>query len=301
MMLTLFPIRTHAELVTYCESLNAVAYGKTRNYFNGAVTKLSPYITHGVISTKEVIEILMRRYTIDQAEMLYKELLWREYFVQVHYRKGDAIFSDMEEDKTGIAKEWTLPHAIHDKTTSSTRVNQAILMLEQTGYLHNHIRMWLASYWTHHAKLHRKKLADRTYFYFLDGELGSNHLSRQRVQSTFSHKPYFMNEENLQRYRPGSNDTVYRGSYEDVEKRLFDTSRTSPYHNAPDTSGILQCDLSNYPVFEPSEWDHDTITVLSPWDRSPHKITHAATTVCILDTAFFARHPWSAQRLAFLQ
>jgi deoxyribodipyrimidine photo-lyase len=70
--------------------------------------------------------------------------------------------------------------------------------------------MRFASYWTHYAKIHRKKLADRTYYHFIDGELGSNHLSWQRVQSTFSHKPYFMNEENLTRYRPGSSDALYR-------------------------------------------------------------------------------------------
>jgi hypothetical protein len=85
-----------------------------------------------VITTKEVIELLMERYSIQEAEMLYKELLRREYFVQVHYRKGDAIFSDMEEDKTGISKISILPETLINKTTTSKWVNQAILILEQT-------------------------------------------------------------------------------------------------------------------------------------------------------------------------
>jgi deoxyribodipyrimidine photo-lyase len=77
----------------------------------------------------------------------------------------------MEEDKTRIEKIAILPQSISHKTTSSKRVNQAMLELENAGYLHNHIRMWLASYRTHYAKMHWKKLADRTYYHFLDGEL----------------------------------------------------------------------------------------------------------------------------------
>ena len=102
--ISMFTQQSHEELVQYIRAFDGIKYCKTRNYINGGVTKLSPYITHGVITTKEVIELFLERYTIEQAEMLFKELLRREYFVQVHYWKGDAIFADMEEDKTGIEK-----------------------------------------------------------------------------------------------------------------------------------------------------------------------------------------------------
>jgi deoxyribodipyrimidine photo-lyase len=84
--------------------------------------------------------------------------------------------------------------------------------------------MWLASYMTHYQKLNHRKCADWTYYHFLDGELGSNHLSWQWVQSTFAHKPYFMNEENLTRYGRFT-DPIYRGEYEQVEAKLFDPKR----------------------------------------------------------------------------
>ena len=35
-------------------NLNAVKYGKTRNYGGGSVSMLSPYINHGVITLNEV-------------------------------------------------------------------------------------------------------------------------------------------------------------------------------------------------------------------------------------------------------
>lgn len=70
--------------------------------------------------------------------------------------------------------------------------------------------MRLASWVIHRAKLDRKKFADRTYYHFLDGELSSNHLSRQRVNSTFSAKAYFMNEDNIKKYRPKNYDENLR-------------------------------------------------------------------------------------------
>jgi deoxyribodipyrimidine photo-lyase len=127
-----FPITSHEDLISYCKNIDGIKYGKTRNYINGAVTRLSAYITHGIITTQEVVNILLTKYTIDEAEILFKELLRREYFVQVHYWKGDSIFQDMEEDKTTIPKEKILPDRVVEKTTSSKRVNQAIVELEQT-------------------------------------------------------------------------------------------------------------------------------------------------------------------------
>jgi deoxyribodipyrimidine photo-lyase len=135
------------------------------------VSQFSPYITHGVITIDEIVKISLERYTIDEAEMRYKELLRREYFTQVHFWKGDAIFADMEEDKTKIEKQDSLPAEVQSKTFASGWVNQCILQLETTGYLHNHQRMRLASYMSHRQKLYRKKCADWTYYHFLDGEL----------------------------------------------------------------------------------------------------------------------------------
>jgi deoxyribodipyrimidine photo-lyase len=98
--MTQFPILTHAQLIDKVKSFDAVKYAKTRNYLNGGVSQLSPYITHGIITIDEIVRLSLTRYMVDQAEMWYKELLWREYFVQVHYRKGDGILQGMEEDKT---------------------------------------------------------------------------------------------------------------------------------------------------------------------------------------------------------
>ena len=64
-------------------SLNPTTYAKTRNYIDGQVSWLSPYITHGLITTKECMTHILDSYTIKQAEKLLMEFLRKEFFLQV--------------------------------------------------------------------------------------------------------------------------------------------------------------------------------------------------------------------------
>jgi deoxyribodipyrimidine photo-lyase len=65
-------------------------------------------------------------------------------------------------------------------------------MLYATGYLHNHARLWLASYLVHLRKVHWRVGADWMYSHLLDGDMASNYLSWQWVSSTGSNKALFV-------------------------------------------------------------------------------------------------------------
>jgi len=66
------------------ERIDPLLYSKTRNYVNGEVTYLSPYVSRGVISTKQILEkLLAKGYKISQIESFVKELCWRDYFQRV--------------------------------------------------------------------------------------------------------------------------------------------------------------------------------------------------------------------------
>ena len=70
------------------KAINAIAYAKTRNYLNGDITYLSPYISRGVISVKQVLDsILNKGYPIQTIEKLIQELAWREYYQRVWQSK----------------------------------------------------------------------------------------------------------------------------------------------------------------------------------------------------------------------
>ena len=102
--------------------------------------------------------------------------------------------------------------------------------LHDTGYLHNHARMWLAAYVVHFRRIRWQAGARWFLRHPLDGDLASNNLSWQWVASTFSHKPYFFNRENLDKYTAGrycricpaaAQGCPFDASYEALEKRLF--------------------------------------------------------------------------------
>lgn len=87
--------------------------------------------------------------------------------------------------------------------------------------LHNHARMWLASYVVHLRKVHLRCSADWLYGHLVDGDLASNHPSWQWVAGTGSHKPYLFNAENVARYAPASGlspSSVIDASYETLDR-----------------------------------------------------------------------------------
>ncbi len=70
------------------DQVDPIQYEKTRNYINGAVTYLSPYLSRGVISTKQVLERMLKKgYQIQQIQTFVKELCWRDYFQRVGQHK----------------------------------------------------------------------------------------------------------------------------------------------------------------------------------------------------------------------
>ncbi|MFM8336315.1 MAG: deoxyribodipyrimidine photo-lyase, partial [Opitutaceae bacterium] len=64
-------------------AIDPVAYARSRNHVAGAVTGLSPWIRHGVLSLAEVRDAALTRVTrADDAEKLVSELGWRDYWRQ---------------------------------------------------------------------------------------------------------------------------------------------------------------------------------------------------------------------------
>jgi deoxyribodipyrimidine photo-lyase len=95
-----------------------------------------------------------------------------------------------------------LPADVAAGCTGVPVIDQAVRRLHADGWLHNHARMWLASYLVHGRKVHWRTGADWLLARLLDGDLASNHLSWQWVAGTASAKPYLFNAENVARHAP---------------------------------------------------------------------------------------------------
>ena len=215
------------------KQVNPVDYAKTRNSLTGAVTRLSPYIRYGVLSLREVRDnVLEKVQDPNDASKLINELGWRDYWQRLYEKLGDRIWEDQEEYKTGYTPTDyadKLPADITVGTTGMVCIDNFSHELRKTGYLHNHIRMWLAAYIVHWQRIRWQAGAKWFLEHLLDGDPASNNMSWQWVASTFSHKPYFFNRENLERYSEGVycrqcplyGHCDFEGSYEELEQRLF--------------------------------------------------------------------------------
>src|SRR5512139_2804483 len=73
------------------------AYARTRNRLDGAVTRLSPYLTHGFLTLRDVAAALAERHALDVQHKLVYELGWRAYFRHAWHHLGDGIFASLHE------------------------------------------------------------------------------------------------------------------------------------------------------------------------------------------------------------
>lgn len=213
------------------QQVDALKYGTTRNFGDGKVTRLSPYIHHGVLSLNEVRNAAL--HTCSQPEQISKfiqELAWRDFWQRVAHQHPDWIWHDIEPYKTGFkAADYaeTLPDDIATGTTGVACIDAFIHDLIQTGYVHNHARMYLASYVVHFRRIKWQAGAQWFLEHLLDGDEASNNLSWQWVASTFSNKPYIFNLENVAKYfgtlvdTTPENNHVLNASYETLSKQLF--------------------------------------------------------------------------------
>ncbi|MGB6319417.1 MAG: FAD-binding domain-containing protein [Litorimonas sp.] len=211
--------------------VDPVAYGRTRNHLDGSVTQLSPFIRHGVLSLAQVRDAVLDAVgNARDAEKMVQQLAWRDYWRRLYATLGDDIWTDLEDYKTGFtADDYAddLPDDIAAGTTGVAAMDAFLRELIETGWLHNHARLYVAAYVCHFRRV--KWQAGARFFlrHLLDGDPASNNLSWQWVASTFSHKPYYFNLDNLQRFAARDVDTSYRnnrilgGTYEDLHLRLF--------------------------------------------------------------------------------
>jgi len=231
---TISPIRggrkaAEAALAT----IDPAGYTRSRNFLDGAITRLSPYLRHGVLTLAEVrdfaLNVIKRS---EDAEKFINELGWRDYWQRLYRVLGEGIWTDREAYKTGLAAEdyaEEMPEDLRDGTTGLNCMDSFSRDLREVGYLHNHARMWTAAYLIHWRRVRWQAGARWFLQHLLDGDPASNNLSWQWVAGTFSSKPYFFNRENLERYTKGvycercslRGNCPLEGSYEQLELQLF--------------------------------------------------------------------------------
>lgn len=203
-------------------------YAKTRNYTDGAVTRLSPYLRYGVLSLSEVRDHALTQVdSPEEAEKFLSEVTMRDYWNRIYREIGDSIWQNQEDYKTGFSHADyadELPEDIRTGQTGVQFIDDFCQELFRTGYLHNHVRMYLAAYVVHWRRIKWQAGARWFLTHLLDGDPASNNLSWQWIASTFSHKPYYYNLDNLRKYTKAYRDYThpdFDDSYEAIAHKLF--------------------------------------------------------------------------------
>lgn len=196
------------------EAIDPIKYAQTRNYLNGRITYLSPYLSRGVISLQQILNsILKKGYPTKAAEKLIQELAWREYYQRVWQVKGNQIWEDLKQPQQEVAHH-SMITAITNANTGIQVIDKEIKYLSASGYLHNHIRMYLSSIICNIGKAHWLNPSKWMYYHLLDGDIASNNCSWQWVAGAFSSKKYYCNQENINKYTfSNQTDTFLDTSY----------------------------------------------------------------------------------------
>lgn len=186
-------------LIEVISNFDVAAYARTRNFKNGAVSRLSPYISRGVISTKFVLELLMQKgHDKKGMEKFFQELVWRDYWQKV-WQQNQNLLIDLKYPQQPV-KSRTIPKAIVEGKTGINAIDDSIQEFYETGYIHNHMRMYIAAVCCNIGQYHWLKPAQWMYYHLLDGDWGSNALSWQWVAGTTRQKKYIANQENINKY-----------------------------------------------------------------------------------------------------
>jgi deoxyribodipyrimidine photo-lyase len=293
------------------EAVRPNDYARSRNAIEGAVTQLSPYITHGLITLPEVLAGVAAKHRLSVGHKLVFELGWREYFRHVWLHQGAHIFQSLHTGPLpDMAYAPALPIDIRQARTGVPAIDQAVQTLYATGTLHNHARMWLASYVVHVRKVHWRAGADWLYAHLLDGDLASNHLSWQWVAGTGSHKPYVFNAENVAKYAPAawhSPGSAIDQSYETMQA-LASRPGTNAVWERPAGMGTTEPPLTAAPdgrfasAPDPALVAGRDVWLVHPWalGEPPDDLPADCLRLGWWPLDFHAEWPWSEARWAFV-
>lgn len=290
-------------------------YNRTRNHTNGAVSQLSPFLRHGMLSAVEVKDYLRSKYSNDPArlEEFLRQLAWRDFFEKVLTWNGHALDEDLEEPKHSVSRSTRIPLDVLSGDTGLPCIDGVLNDLFEHGYLHNHARLWFAAYLCHFRGVRWQEGAKLFRQYLYDGDIASNSSSWQWVEGTFSSKPYFMNKDNVANFSGGKwcnsckVKCPFDADYPSLQHRLFagsiaplagqSSKKVVPNDNHTTMSSDLPEDIAPLPPNTDLVWVHDA--AISCTDQAV-VLNPKAAVAFIFNEPSLRAEPWAFHRVAFV-
>ena len=187
---------------------NLSEYSKLRNFDFGPDNRsntscLSPYVTHGIINEKEIIQKSLSKFSFSKNEKFIQEVLWRTYWkgwLELRPNVWSDYLIELNKIKEEFKDNQNYLCAVKGKTNIecfNTWVNE----LKENNYLHNHTRMWFASIWIFTLELPWQLGAEFFMKYLYDGDAASNTLGWRWVAGVQTQgKHYLASEWNIKKF-----------------------------------------------------------------------------------------------------
>ena len=132
---------------------------------------LSPHLRFGTVSIRKLVNWANRK-----NQTFLSELIWREFFIQILFNFPKVVHHNFKSNYDGI--QWRNNEADFERwcsgTTGYPMVDAGMRQLNETGYMHNRVRMVVASFLCKHLLINWQW--GEAYFAekLLDFELASN-------------------------------------------------------------------------------------------------------------------------------
>jgi deoxyribodipyrimidine photo-lyase len=204
------------------------------------VSRLSAALRHRLLTEDQVIRETLSRFRFAEAEKWLQEVCWRRYW-KGWLELRPQVWTSWRE-RVQMLRE-TLPPQILERAEAVAAGESGVACMDlfareliETGYLHNHARMWWASFWIHAEGLPWELGADFFFRHLLDADPASNTLSWRWVAGLQTRgKTYLVRLSNLETYgratllrAPGGSERIADGAVKPTfQKEWADTTKHS--------------------------------------------------------------------------
>jgi deoxyribodipyrimidine photo-lyase len=186
------------------------AYAGVRNHVQTGhqnVSRLGAGLRFRTLLEDEVIADTLKSFSFEEAEKWLQEVCWRRYW-KGWMERHPQIWGNWRRQvdllqRTLPAETLARAEAVSSARSGVACMDEIAAELLRTGYLHNHARMWWASFWIHVEQLPWELGADFFFRHLLDADPASNTLSWRWVAGLQTPgKSYLVRLSNIEKYGP---------------------------------------------------------------------------------------------------
>ncbi len=188
------------------------AYAAQRNFDDGPgrrnVSVLSPWLRTRLVTEEEVVHAVLARHAFEASEKFVQEVFWRTYW-KGHLEMRPALWTSARDRAAALHADLAPDlasrlAAAEEGRTGIDCFDAWAVELNETGFLHNHARMWFASIWIFTLRLPWVLGADFFLRHLIDADAASNTLSWRWVAGLHTKgKHYVARPDNIASYTRG--------------------------------------------------------------------------------------------------